>query len=333
MKKEGEKAGVQVILRDITIERKHSEEIRKFKTISDRAKYGVNLLKLDGTTVYVNDAFAEMHGYKKEELIGENHDILHIKEEISTSIKDARDRLKKGEHVFIEETHKKKDGTLIPVQVNASPIPDDNGKTMLIAGIISDLTKQKELTNKLKESEKLFRTLIEQSSSGVYIHDPVKNKLFYANPLIRKILNIKEEEIEKTNLFDYIHPDDAALIKERTRKRLAGENIDPSVEVRIYPPGKKEMWVRLYTTFIKYKGTIAALASVIDITEGKKASLKVKEHLEELQKYKDATIGREMRVIELKKEVNKICKEQGLAVKYKDIEQKIEEQKSMEAVP
>jgi PAS domain S-box-containing protein len=333
MKKEGEKAGVQVILRDITIERKHSEEIRKFKTISDRAKYGVILFELDGTTIYVNDAFAEMHGYKKEEIVGKPHDIFHIKENITTIVKDSLERLKKGEHILIEETHKKKDGTLIPVQINASPIPDDNGKTMLIAGIISDLTKQKELTQKLKESEKLFRTLIEQSSSGVYIHDPVKNKLFYANPLIRKILNIKEEEIEKTNLFDYIHPDDAALIKERTRKRLAGENIDPSVEVRIYPPGKKEMWVRLYTTFIKYKGTIAALASVIDITEGKKASLKVKEHLEELQKYKDATIGREMRVIELKKEVNKICKEQGLAVKYKDIEQKIEEQKSMEAVP
>ena len=323
MKKEGKKVGIQVVLRDITEQRKHDEEIRKFKTISDKAQYGVNLNKLDGTTVYVNDAFAKMHGYKKEELIGKPHDILHIEEEISSVIKDSREKLKKGEHVFVEETHKKKDGSLIPVQVNASAIPDNDGKPMLIAGIVSNLSKQKELTQKLKESENLFRTLIEQSASGVYIHDPVKNKLFYANPLIRKILKIKEEDIEKTNLFEYLHPDDAKLIKERTRKRLAGEKIDPSVEIRIYPPGKKEMWVKAYTTFIKYKGVTAALASVIDITESKEARLKEKEHLEELQRYKDATIGREMRVIELKREVNKICKEQGLSLKYKDIENEI----------
>jgi PAS domain S-box-containing protein len=331
--KNNEVIGCLGVMTDITEKRKHDEEIRKFKTISDKAKYGVNINTIDGTTVYVNDAFAEMHGYTKEELVGKPHDILHIDEEMSTTIKDARERLKKGEHVFIEETHKKKDGTTIPVQVNASIILGNDGQPMFIAGIISDITKQKELTNKLKESENLFRTLIEQSSSGVYIHDPVKNKLFYANPLIREILGINEEDIEKTDLFKYLNPDDAKLIKEITRKRLTGEKTDPSAEVRIYPPGKKEMWVRLYTTFIKYKGVTAALASVIDITESKEVRLKEKERLEELQRYKDATIGREMRVIELKREVNKICKEQGLALKYKDTDEKIEEQNSMETTP
>ncbi len=135
---------------------------------------------------------------------------------------------------------------------------------------------EENLSKNLAESEKLFRTLVEQSTIGVYIHDPVANKVLYVNPLIKKILKINDD-LKDVDFFKYVHPDDTELIKQRTKKRLAGENIDPCVEVRLFPPNGQMMWIKLYTTYITYKGKTAALASVIDITNEKLYNTEIQE--------------------------------------------------------
>ena len=50
-------------IEDITQRKRAEEEIRKFKTIADKANYGISITSLEGKFLYVNEAFCQMHGY------------------------------------------------------------------------------------------------------------------------------------------------------------------------------------------------------------------------------------------------------------------------------
>ena len=53
----------------------------EFRTISDRANYGAAIADLDGRFVYVNDAFARMHGWEAAELLGRPLSVFHSGED------------------------------------------------------------------------------------------------------------------------------------------------------------------------------------------------------------------------------------------------------------
>jgi len=55
---------------------------------------------------------------------------------------------------------------------------------------------------------------------------------------------------------------------------------------------------------------------VQDITERKQAELQQNEHLQELRRWHAATINREDRVLELKREVNELLTRNGQPVRY-----------------
>ena len=62
---------------DINSRKKAEEELRKFKTISDGAGYGIATITPDGNLVYVNESFAAMHGYTVEELNDKNISVTY----------------------------------------------------------------------------------------------------------------------------------------------------------------------------------------------------------------------------------------------------------------
>jgi len=64
--------GYRGIDRDITERKKAEEEIKKFKTIADKAGYGNVITDLEGNLIHVNESFAKMHGYSANELVGKN---------------------------------------------------------------------------------------------------------------------------------------------------------------------------------------------------------------------------------------------------------------------
>ena len=58
------------------------KELERYKTICDRAGYGVVIRDLRGHLVYINDAFARMHGYTAAELAGKHYSIMHTPEQV-----------------------------------------------------------------------------------------------------------------------------------------------------------------------------------------------------------------------------------------------------------
>jgi PAS domain S-box-containing protein len=136
---------------DITERKRMEEEIRKFKTISDRAGYGTAIAGLEGEFIYVNESYAQMHGYTPDELIGKHYSFLYTKEALKHLERFRSKFMQKGTYFAEELWRKRKDGTVFPTLTTAGVIKDDNGKPLYISATAIDITERKQWERELQE--------------------------------------------------------------------------------------------------------------------------------------------------------------------------------------
>ena len=165
-------------IEDITEHKKAVEETRKFKTISDAASHGSIITNLEGNIIYTNVAMAQMHGYTVEELLGKHFSIFHTPEQMVFVDKLLNEQLKK-KGSFIEEIwHKRKDGTLFPMLVNATLIKDGKGEPLFLSATLIDISELKRaekrlqaLNKQLMKSNRRFKELaLIDSHTGLFNH-------------------------------------------------------------------------------------------------------------------------------------------------------------------
>ena len=136
------------------------ESENKYSTLVEDALIGVYIIK-DGKIEFANDKFAEIYGYKKEELIGMDSSILvHPLDRLLLS--ELRQKRLKGEKVPSEYEIRglKKNGEVIWVMRSLSLINYKEGPA--ISGIVQDMTKRRMVEDALRESSKELRILSNQ---------------------------------------------------------------------------------------------------------------------------------------------------------------------------
>ena len=67
---------IALLIINILLRIKAQKEIMKFKTVADNAGYGVLITSIDGRILYVNDYYANIHGYSQDELIKQELNIF-----------------------------------------------------------------------------------------------------------------------------------------------------------------------------------------------------------------------------------------------------------------
>jgi PAS domain S-box-containing protein len=131
------------------INKQFEETGEKYKTITESSLTGI-FIHQDGKFVFVNNRFAEIHGYKPEELLGKNHLSLIYPDERETLKEIASKRLK-GETVpqRYEVQRVRKDGKTIWCEMMATCI-QYKGRPAIMGNII-DITERKQAEEKLRE--------------------------------------------------------------------------------------------------------------------------------------------------------------------------------------
>ena len=151
---------VLYVIRDITDRKQSEEELRdseiRFRTFVDNAADAIFVHHIDerGTIVDANRQACKSLGYSREELIGMTpHDFdtclsLSTMEQLEACMND-------GEMVAFETLHRRKDGTVFPVEVRARPLWQ--GERQLGVAMARDISERKQAEEKLKESEERSR--------------------------------------------------------------------------------------------------------------------------------------------------------------------------------
>ncbi len=191
-----------------------------YKTICDRAGYGIVIRDLGGHMVYLNDAFAGMHGYKAQELEGVHYSILHTPEQIAHIERLEKTRRLKGG--FIAEIgHKRKDGTLFPTLMNGTMLEDEEGNHLYNTATAIDITELKRVEDELRKQIQRVEGILETAMDGFLIIAG-DGRILEMNNSAPAIFGYPREEMLSSNIHDFEDPEDAdrnaAHLKKTIRK-------------------------------------------------------------------------------------------------------------------
>ena len=263
--KTGKKEGLLGTIRDVTSEKikelylKENEE--KYRTLFKKNLAGVYITE-NGKVIDCNNSFAKIFGYKtRVELIGKKVINLYF------SNQDREKYLKelkiKGYLSNHRLRNKNKKGEEIWILTNTSLVSENR-----IEGTLIDITEQVKAENLLKQNEKNYKDLTENSPYGIFVHK--EGYIYYANKKANQILGIKTKD--KINIFKDIFSSNQKEAKERAKKVLSGEEV-PFKEFKITVAHiKKPLYLEIKPVLFDYQGEKLIQVVFKDITAEKELS-------------------------------------------------------------
>jgi len=171
-----------------------------------------------------------------------------------------------------------------------------------------EIGRRKEAEESLRESETKFRDLVTKSLVGVYL---IQDGLFrYVNPKLAEIFGYKVEElVDKKGPEDLVYPKDWHIVERNLRKRLSGEVDSVNYTFRGLTKDGQIIHVEVYGSKTEYRGRPAIIGTLIDITGRIRTEREVKERVEELERFYKMAVDRELRMKELKEEIEHLKEE------------------------
>ncbi len=259
------------------------ESKEKYRNLVETANEGIWIIDNEDKTIYVNKKMTEMLGYGQEEMIGRSGWDFTDEEDKAVSRLNMEKR-QQG----IDESHefkfRRKDGSPLWTLVNTKSFFDKDGKFTGSMGMLTDITKRKEVEEALIKRENEFRTLAENSPDVIARFDR-QNRHIYANPAVVECYGRSPEElIGKTHSELGMDPEQVKFWEEHHQKVFATGKTETMEFQYLSPQGKKYYFnTRIVPEFVGGEVT-SVLAISRDITDIKEAEARLKETLDNLEK-------------------------------------------------
>ena len=231
--------------RDIT-ERKQAEEVRaRLAAIVESSEDAIIAKTLDGIITDWNRGAKKIYGYSAQEVLGKPINIL-VPPDRPNEIPMILERLRRGEAIEHYETVRvAKDGRRLDISLTISPIRNSAGKIVGASTIARNITERKRAEEALKESERLYRTVIEQATENIFLVDAETRRIVESNSAFQETLGYTEEELRSMTLYDIVAADRKSIdsnirlileqkqwsVGERKYRRKDGSLVDVEVSV------------------------------------------------------------------------------------------------------
>jgi PAS domain S-box-containing protein len=315
--------GVIWVIDDIT-ERKHAEELlRESESRLDMALTASNTGMWDFYPIegrdFHNDQWYRQLGYEREDFDeGADHLVELMHPDDVDRFKSTLDEYArtKTEDYHLEFRLRGKDGAYRWISSRGRVLEwDPSGLPHRIVGVHLDITARKESETALKESEERVRKIVDSINTGIIIIDPADRIIVDVNPVAAQMIGADRENIIGQVCHRFICQAD----KNECPILDRGKEIDNTERELLTASGDRIPVLKTVVP-VELSGKQYLLESFVDITERKQAEDQIRRHLEELERFNKLVIGRELKMIELKEEVNGLLTEGGRPSKYKIVE-------------
>ncbi|MDD3925583.1 MAG: PAS domain S-box protein [bacterium] len=251
-----------------------NEELRaseeRYRSLVELSPDGIAVYS-DAVFVYVNAAAARIIGAKgemAEYFIGKSV-MEFVRSDYRDLFKEQLRQIQEGKtlglthYVFIRT-----DGSEIDGEGVAAPVT--YGGKPAVQTVIRDITERKRMEDALRDSEKRYRSLVEQSPDGIAVYSD--RIVLYVNSAAACIIGAKGENPEYfigKSVMGFIHPDYWELLEERLQQIQEGSTVGLTNYVFVRTDGT-EIDVEATSAPIIYEGKPAVQAVFRDITEQKR---------------------------------------------------------------
>ncbi len=304
----GKVEGVLVVCTETT-EKVHSiqslkESESRFRTLADNIPNLAWMADAEGWIFWYNDKWYEFTGTTPQQMEGWGWQTVHDPSILPQVIERWQRSLASGKPFEMTFPLKGADGKFRQFLTRVLPVYDNKGKIHQWFGTNTDITKQIEAENALKESEERFRTMAEGTDILIAVADET-GQVFYINKAWTDFAGLPKEQFLRFGWSDLLHPDERQNFLStyaeavQNRRHFFGE-------AQMLNRKKEYRWILSRATpRFGADGTFAGhISSSIDITERKKAEQKARESEEQLRSLVESApfpigvyIGKEMKIV------------------------------------
>jgi PAS domain S-box-containing protein len=251
---------------------------------------------LEGIITSWNPAAKTLYGYAAEEVTGKSIDLLSPRGQ-ADQIQSILARIRAGQPVErFEATPVRKDGSAITVSLTVSPIRDADAHVVGVSTIAHDMTKT-------RQAFEAARSMIESSLDSLVAISP-EGTITDANQATVKLTGVPRDQLIGTCFSDYFtEPAKAEAIYQQVFTQ--GMAVDYPLTLR-RRDGHETLTEVLYNASVYRDAAgkvLGVFAAARDVTEQIQAQRQGAERLAELERFQRLTVGRELKMIELKKEI------------------------------
>lgn len=322
-----EKGWIEGVVEDIG-ERKMAEEAlkereRQYQLMIENLPGFVYRCKHDHqwTMMYLSEGVYKVSGYTPEELIGNR--ALSFNDLIR---KDYQENIWKAWNTAIAQKSRfeaeypilNAGGEERWVWERGRGVFDEKGKLLFLEGYIEDVSQR-------KTAEKHYRILAENISDVIWTMDLNLNTT-YISPSVKALTGEDAAAYLEWPLEKRLAAEDLPKVRKLLEEELARE-ADPAtekdrtrlIEIRQRCKDGSFKWVEMHLSFLRDpKGGIGGILGITrDIEARKRIEAKMQEKINTLEKFNRAMVARELKMIELKKEINALRSEIGAPAKYR----------------
>jgi PAS domain S-box-containing protein len=339
IKKNGQIVGVVVTFMDITDRKKAEQAIlesrAKYRDLVENANSIIFQMDTQGKITFFNRFAQDFFGYSEAEILGRSILGTIVPETESTGRNLEiliQDLVKHPERYADNENENiRRNGELVWVAWRNKAIYDDENRLSEILCIGIDRTEQKRTEEIVKNSEQRLGQIIDFLPDPTWVIDG-ESKVVSWNQAMENLTGISAADMVGKGNYEYALPfygerrpilidlvrewnpdyEKKYLSIKKDGKKLVSESHLPNL-------GDGGMYM-LATASLIYDAAgqvVGAIESVRDITERKHMEEELRRNVDELERFNKLAIGREIKMIQLKEEINELLGQLNRDERYK----------------
>ena len=261
---------VLAIIRDITERKRADEALRdseaQYRAIFNASVDGLVLKDAEQRIVDVNEAFLRMHGYRREQLVGQRM-AEFIPADLQARCEVLLPRLIAGEPCHFQARTRRRDGTLFDVEIEGVPMQYRGQPHALV--VMRDITEAKRAEDRLRASEAQYRAIFNASADALMLWNSRLQRVD-VNPAHEKIFGFARDEVVGRGFEGLPYPEEFVRPRiEMVRRALAG---DPSrAELVALRKDGTRIVTELRAIPFQHQGEPHVLQIARDVTERQRA--------------------------------------------------------------
>jgi len=266
---------------------------------------------LEGKILQANDAVSQLLGFRQDEVLEQSLSRFISAEETREFTAALREVVERGVTRNAVLNPRSASGEVIPTTLNASALRDSDGAVIGAIGILRDMRE-------LDKARAYAESLIENAPDPVFVSD-LEGKILQANDAVSQLLGFRQDEVVEQSLSRFISPEETreftAAVREVVERGVTrNARLNPrSASGEVIPTTLNASALR--DTDGKVIGAIGILRDmrayeeVVQDLEQSKTELQ--EKILDLEKFEEVVVGRELKMIALEKELERMQREIG----------------------
>lgn len=280
-------SGVVAVINDITERRQVETALReseaKFRHVFEAANVGKSITLPTGE-IFVNQAFADMLGYSRDELASKTWQAVTPPDEID-SIQAILAPLLNGEKdaARFSKRYVRKDGSFLWADVSVAIQRGPDGRPLHFITTIVDITEQRRAQEALRESEQRYAWIFEKAPFAASLSRLPDGAIEQVNEEFERLFGYSRQEVlGRTSLALGMHPDPEARLRAAAQVREQGYGRRVEMALRTKSGAVRDFLVN--TDFVEIGAKSFVLLTAQDVTERKRMEAELRRSEERFSK-------------------------------------------------